>query len=113
MTEPQSKYIDTWNDLEKNFAISKSHNKRFISIGSDHALEQENKVMKVTGGVKGLTQNSSGLHRFCLTAPVLNSMLKEFFSLKSNSSLSAFKRSWYIEVGDGRCSYFMHDTSDK
>ena len=56
MTEQQSKDIDTWNYLEKNVAISKSHIP-FTSIGSDHALEQENKVMKVTGGVKDLTEN--------------------------------------------------------
>ena len=69
MTDLLSNDIESWNYLEESFAISKSQIP-FTSIGSDHALEQENKVMKVTGGVKGLTQNPSGLHRFCLTAPV-------------------------------------------
>ena len=77
MTELLSNDTDSWNYLEKNFAISKSQIP-FTSIGSDHALEQENKVMKVTGGVKGLTQNPSGLYRFCLTAPVLNALTKAF-----------------------------------
>ena len=79
MTDLLSNDIESWNYLEESFAISKSQIP-FTSIGSDHALEQENKVMKVTGGVKGLTQNPSGLHRFCLTAPVLNALSQEFCS---------------------------------
>lgn len=65
--------------LEKNFTISKG-TMLFTSIGSNHALEQENKVMKATGGVKGLTKNPSGLQRFCFTAPILNAISKEFCS---------------------------------
>ena len=48
MTELLSNDIDSWNYLEKNFAISKSQIPSTI-IGSDYTLEQENKVMKVTG----------------------------------------------------------------
>eukprot|EP00794_Sanderia_malayensis_P008546 gene8546-9457_t len=43
----------------------------FTSIGVDHALEQENRRMKVLGGVKGLTQNHDQLTQFCLIAPEL------------------------------------------
>ena len=50
----------------------------FTSIGSDHASEQENKVVKVTGDVKGLKQNPSGLYRFCLTSLLLNALSKAF-----------------------------------
>ena len=40
----------------------------FCSMGSDHALEQENKTMKLTRGAIALTQNQAVLHCFCLVA---------------------------------------------
>ena len=52
----------------------------FCSVRSDHALEQESKTMKLTGGVIGLTQNQAALHRFCLVAPFLGALSKEFYS---------------------------------
>ena len=65
----------TWNYLEQNFSVGKS-TIPFTSIGSDHAMEQDNKKMKVAGGIIGLTQNKNALNRFCLTAPVMNSILQ-------------------------------------
>ena len=50
-------------------------------MGSGHALEQDNKLMKVTGGIVGLTQNPSALNRFFLIAPVLNSISTKFQSI--------------------------------
>ena len=41
-------------------------------------MEQENKTMKVLGGITGLTQQSDALNRFCLTAPILSSLGEEF-----------------------------------
>ena len=41
-------------------------------------MEQENKTMKVLGGIIGLTQQPDALNRFCLTAPVLSSLGEEF-----------------------------------
>ena len=35
--------------------------------------------MKVAGGVIGLTQNINALNRFCLTAPVINSVLQQYY----------------------------------
>ena len=34
--------------------------------------------MKLTGGIIGLTQNQAALHRFCLVAPFLSALSKEF-----------------------------------
>ena len=36
----------TWDYLNKNFSVSKS-NIPLIAIGSDHAMEQDNRKMKV------------------------------------------------------------------
>lgn len=62
MLELKTKDKSTWNYLEQNFAINKSKIP-FTSTGSDLAMEQENKKMKVSGGV------------IYLTAQVLNSIL--------------------------------------
>ena len=79
MTELKTEDVDSWNYLKDNFSINKS-GIPFCSIGSDHALEQENKIMKLTGGVVGLTQNPAALHRFCLVAPFLSALSTEFCS---------------------------------
>ena len=73
---------DTWKYLEENFSINKT-GIPFASIGTDHALEQDNRRMKVSGGLIGLTQNSTALNRFCLIAPVLNSLSEQFYSTYS------------------------------
>ena len=70
----------SWEYLSNNFSINKSA-VPFTAIGSDHALEQDNRKMKVTGGIIGLTQNQSALNRYCLIAPILNSLSDEFVKL--------------------------------
>ena len=78
MNELEHNDGDSWNYLKDNFSINKS-GIPFCSIGSDHALEQENKSLKVTGGVKGLTQEPTALYRYCLTVPSLNDNSKAFY----------------------------------
>eukprot|EP00795_Rhopilema_esculentum_P000024 gene24-9622_t len=48
---------------------AKSSDFKFACV--DHALEQENRRMKVSGGAKGLRQSHKQLTQFCLTAPEL------------------------------------------
>ena len=67
---------DSWNYLKENFSVNKS-GIPFCSSGSDHALEQENGSLKVTG-VKRLTQEPTALYRYCLIAPSLNDISKSF-----------------------------------
>ena len=68
--------IRTLNYLKENLSNSKTEIP-FTIIGSDHSLEQENKVMKVTGGVVGLTQNPTALHRFCLVLSSITKLLRQ------------------------------------
>ena len=68
---------NTWKYLEENFSICKT-SIPFSAIGADHAMEQENKSLKVRGGVTGLTQNQSALTRFCLISSIISSLSKEF-----------------------------------
>ena len=69
--------VQTWEYLKGNFSVSKSEIP-FTSIGSDHAVEPENKKLKVSGGVIGLTQKPAALNRFCLTALILNALSDEY-----------------------------------
>ena len=78
---------ESWNYLKNNFSINKS-GITFCSLGSDHALEQENRTLKVLGGIKGLGQNPCALYRICLIAPSLNDISNAFceeFNIKTSS----------------------------
>ena len=67
-----------WKEFEDGkFCVSKS-NVKFTSIGSDHGVEQENKRLKVSGGIVGITQQEQALQRFFLAAPVLSALSKDF-----------------------------------
>ena len=70
---------DTWNFFEAgNFSVNKN-SVPFCAIGVDHAMEQENKSMKIAGGITGLTLNQTALDRFVLTAPQISQIVGEFF----------------------------------
>ena len=58
-------------------------------------MEQENKAMKVLVGVTGLTQQTSALNRFCLTAPLLSNLSQEFL-LRSN--IARYNRSYHYQL---------------
>lgn len=96
MIELKKTDIHSWQYLKENFSINKS-GIPFCSIGSDHALEQENKIMKVTGGVTGLTQKPTSLNRFCLIAPALNALSKAF--CEKNNIGSQYRKQHYQLTG--------------
>ena len=64
--------------MEGNFSVQKNKIS-FTAIGADHALHQENKNIKVVGGVKGFLQNDWALVRFGLISSVLNQICDEFY----------------------------------
>ena len=67
----------SWQYMKDNFSINKT-GIPFCLIRSDHALEQDNKLLKVNGGVVKLTQNPPALHRFSLISPSLVSLCLQF-----------------------------------
>ena len=67
----------SWQYLNDNFLIIKTRI-LLCSIGSDHALEQDSKLLKVNDGVVGLAQNPTVLHRFCLILPSLVFLSSQF-----------------------------------
>ena len=46
----------------------------FCAIGPDHAMEHVNKLMKIRGGLKGLTQQPAAMARWFLVAPGLSGL---------------------------------------
>ena len=61
----------------------------FCAIGPDHAIEHENKTMKIRGGLKGLTQQPAALARWFLIAPELSRLAVEaeaMFGLQTHNS---------------------------
>ena len=87
----------SWKYLKDNFSINKT-GIPFCSIGSDHALEQDNKLLKVNGGVVGLTQNPTALHRFCLISSSLAPLCFQFLKNSGTVDKSA-KLKHYQLVG--------------
>lgn len=58
-------------DMQGNFCIKKNEIP-FCAIGPDHAIEHVNKMMKIRGGLKGLTQQPAAMTRWFLIAPELS-----------------------------------------
>ena len=61
MQNVKANHLDLWREFELgNLCVTKS-NVKFTSIGPDHGIEQENRKMKVAGGIIGVTQNENAL----------------------------------------------------
>ncbi|KAJ8891559.1 hypothetical protein PR048_004087 [Dryococelus australis] len=68
----ETKHPDVWTEFSRgNWVVNKT-NVPFCSLGTDEALEQEDKKMKDMGGVINITQRKQDLTRFFLTSPELS-----------------------------------------
>jgi len=57
MQETEKDHPEIWAEFVKgNFCVTKGV-AGFTSIGPDHGIEQENRELKVVGGIVGITQN--------------------------------------------------------
>ena len=59
-----------------NVCVQKSQSPH-IAIGCDHAGEQVNKILRIEGGVVGISNNPKARMRFVLTAPILAKLSKD------------------------------------
>ena len=50
----------------------------------DHAGEQENKLLKISGGLRGIANNENTRNRFFINAPFVNIIKKELKGLYDN-----------------------------
>ena len=77
---------ETWHALEAgDFCVTKS-DIPFVSLGVDHAGEQENKVLKSDGGLIGIANNANARERYCITAPIISRMVTELNEHMSSAS---------------------------
>ena len=59
------------------FCVSKSE-VPFTSIGADHGIEQENRALKVLGGIKGIANSSECLEEYFLSAAEMSNIIADF-----------------------------------
>ena len=49
----------------------------FAAVGRDHGCEQENKTLKIEGGIKGITRSDSARTEYISAAPTLIEITRE------------------------------------
>ena len=65
-----------WNRfVEGEFSVNKS-NVPFSAIEADHAREQENRAVKVLGGIKGIASSQKLLDEYFLTAAEMSNIVE-------------------------------------
>lgn len=68
---------DLWNELKRGCWVVNRNQIPFCALGADEALEQQNRKLKVLGGLVGITQKPATLARFFLSAPELTRISEE------------------------------------
>ena len=86
MKHLESEEPTIWNSfLQGNFAVKKS-DISFTPLGADHAGEQQNKLLKIQGGIVGITKNEHARIRYFLTASILANISSELKNIISTNS---------------------------
>ena len=69
---------ETWEVLQRgNFSVNKL-SEPFSTIGADHGLEQQNRALKVLGGIKGIANSQTALDEFFMTAGEMSLLRDQF-----------------------------------
>ena len=68
---------EMWSFLQQNVSVNKNRIP-FSAIGPDHAIEHENRAMKVLGGVKGIANKPSALDMHFVVMPEMGYITEEF-----------------------------------
>ena len=102
MQTAEKEHPEIWSEFANgNFCVTKG-TAGFTSIGPDHGIEQENRGLKVVGGIVGITQNEKSLDKYFLIAPELSNIQHEFektYYMDNNG-----KRSQHHELTGGGLS---------
>ena len=72
--------------LDGNWVVNKNQNVAFCALGADHAFEQINRSMKVSGGLVGMTLNLNARTKFFLIAPELARLVEEAKEMAGTST---------------------------
>ena len=88
---------ETWRMLnEGNFSVNKTPIP-FSAIGVDHAIEQENRAVKVLGGIKGIANSRKALDKYFLTASDMGNIIQDFCDV-FNIQNAAPKRTQHYQL---------------
>ena len=78
MIELKEKDQGTWEVLRRgNFSVNKS-SVPLSAVGADHELEQQNRALKVLGGIRGIANSQTALDKFFMTAEEVSLLLDQF-----------------------------------
>ena len=87
-----------WNRfVEGEFSVNKS-NVTFSAIRAHHALEQENRVVKILGGIKGIASSQKLLDEYFLTAAELSNIVEKFCASLLLEDSDARKREQHYQL---------------
>ena len=81
----------TWDFLENGYFTVNKSDVPFCRIGGDHAIEHENRAIKVSGGIIGFVNNEEALQRYFMIAPEMSVLLDDFYTM-SNIEQSDYHR---------------------
>ena len=88
--------LEIWNYFKGgNFCVQKSQIP-FVAIGRDHAGEQENKVLKIQGGLQGITRQENARIRYFLIAPILKEIVDKMQAMSG------------LNDKEGRCHHHLN-----
>ena len=100
----------SWKFLKSgNFSVKKSQ-VPFCALGTDHALEQENRKMEVLEGICGLANRKNALENYFLLSPLLGNISEQFCNyfgiLQDNWSI-------HYQLGDAVNSRYFNNTEKR
>ena len=68
---------DIWEFFMNGYFSINKTSVPLTATGADHAIEHENRTMKVLGGIKGIANGIKNLKYF-ITAPEINQIIRDF-----------------------------------
>ena len=87
-----------WNRfIEGEFSVNKS-NVVFSPIGADLAPEQENRTVKVLGGIKGIANSQKLLDEYFLSAAEMSNIVEQFCTSFLIEDSDARKREQHYQL---------------
>ena len=78
MYELKVKDSETWEFFMNGYFSVNKTSVPFTAIGADHAIEHENRPMKVLGGIKGIANDINKLDKYFTIAPEINQIIQDF-----------------------------------
>ena len=102
MQKTEHQHPEIWAEFMKGHICVTKGVAGFTSICPDHGIKQENRELKVIGGIVGITQNEKSLDKYFLIAPWLSNVQHEFEKEYCTGNMST--RTEHHELRGGKLS---------